>query len=193
MHKRETQACITNTGGEVVAEQRFRTSEKSYLRALNKYDDDVIFEAVGFYRPVARWLDASDMTSTSPTSDASRGPARRPMGRTPAASLRCVGATPCRKRTCRRRRCNARGTWPAVASSRESHRLKTKLKHDVYDRGHFVDENHVETGKGRAWLRTWRPPRYAARSTCGNAWTKRSTRSSGGSTMRRRTCPRRSC
>jgi len=57
VHKRERQAYIANEDGEVVTEKRFRTSEKSYRRALKNYDGgDVVFEAVGFYRPVAGWL-----------------------------------------------------------------------------------------------------------------------------------------
>jgi hypothetical protein len=39
VHKRETQACIADEDGEVVAEKRFRTSERSYRRALKMYGE----------------------------------------------------------------------------------------------------------------------------------------------------------
>ena len=161
VHKRETQACIANEDGDVVAEKRFRTSEKSYRRALKRYDGgDVVFEAVGFYRPVAGWLDrlGYDVHLAH-------------VGRVPKSRQKTDKKDARRLLTLWRGDALPEAYLPPEEVQRlrdiarhrqflgqESRRLKTKLKHDLYKHGHFVDENPIETERGRAWLRTLDAP-----------------------------------
>jgi transposase len=167
VHKRETQACIADGDGVVVAEKRFRTTEKSYRRALKKYEGDVVLEAVGFYRPVAKWLDGLGYDVHLAH-----------VGRVPKARQKTDRKDARRLLTLWRGDALPEAYLPPeevqrlrdVARHRqflgqESRRLKTKLMHDLYKHGHFVEENPVETERGRAWLRTLDAPEI--RSTLG--------------------------
>jgi len=156
VHKRETQACIASDDGEVVAQKRFRTSERSYRRALKKYEGEVVFEAVGFYRPVARWLD-----------DLGYDVHLAHVGRVPKSRQKTDKKDALRLLTLWRGDALPEAYLPPEEVQRlrdlarhrqflgqESRRLKAKLKQDLYKHGHFVDENPIETERGRAWLRT---------------------------------------
>jgi transposase len=161
VHRRETQACVADEDGDVVAEKRFRTSETSYRRALRKYEDgEVVFEAVGFYRPVARWLDAMGYDVHLAH-----------VGRVPKSRQKTDKKDARRLLTLWRGDALPEAYLPPEEVQRlrdlarhrqflgqESRRLKGKLKQDLYKHGHFVDENPVETEKGRAWLRTLEVP-----------------------------------
>lgn len=156
VHKRETQACIADERGTVL-EKRFRTSPKSYARALKKYADGVvILECVGFYRPVSSWLQelglevhvANVAQIPKPKIKTDKKDAHHllrlwngdalPESYLPPAEVQRV-------RDITRHR---------MYLATESRRFKGKLKHDLYKHGHFVSENPLQNEKGRSWLRT---------------------------------------
>lgn len=157
VHKRETQACIANDDGEVVEEKRFRTLEKSYRRALRKYDEaDVVLDTVGFYRSVARRLDGLGYDVHLAH-----------LGRVPKSRMKTDRKDARRLFTLWRGDALPEAYLPPEEVQRlrdiarhrqflgkESRRLKGKLKHDLYKHGYFVDENPIETEEGRDWLRT---------------------------------------
>lgn len=156
VHKRETQACIANADGKVVQEKRFRTSPKAYKRALNRYrDGDAILECVGFYRPVAKWLGELGYTVhlahvgkiPKPRLKTDKKDARHLLRLWRGDALPEAYLPPDevqRLRDIARHR---------QFLGQQSRRLKTKVKHDLYKHGHFVNENPIETEKGRHFLR----------------------------------------
>lgn len=56
IHKRETQACITNQRGTILKETRFPTTRPAYEKNLSDYAGHAIIETVGIHRIVALWL-----------------------------------------------------------------------------------------------------------------------------------------
>lgn len=157
VHKRETQACIANRDGDVLEEKRFRTSPRSYKRALAKYSKGVaILETVGFYRPVAKWLGEQGFEVhlahvgkiPKPRIKTDKKDAKHLLRLWQGDALPEAYLPPDevqRLRDIARHR---------MFLGQESRRLKSKLKHDLYKHGHFVDQNPIENIKGRTWLKT---------------------------------------
>lgn len=161
VHKRETQACIANAKGKIVRETRFRTSPKSYKKVLTKYRHGAaILECVGFYRPVAAWLEelgfdvhlAAVGKIPKPKLKSDKKDARHLLKLWRGDTLPEAYLPPDevqRLRDVARHR---------MFLGQQSRRLKSKLKHDLYKHGHFVTQNPVENEKGRAFLRTLDAP-----------------------------------
>lgn len=156
VHKRETQACIANTKGEIIRETRFRTTRSSYRRVLNKYArGTVIIETVGFYRPVAKWLHELDLEIhlahlakiPKPRLKTDKKDARHLLRLFRGDALPSAYLPP---EETQRLRDTARHR---MFLGQESRRLKAKIKHELYKHGHFVEESPVKTRAGREWIR----------------------------------------
>lgn len=156
IHKRESQACVIDEDGDVIEETRFRTTPEAFEKALSKYGPSpVVIEAVGFHRPVAKWL-------TEQGHELHLAHARsleKPKVKTDKidaehlARLLKADLLP--------------ESWYAPESiqllrdlarhrqflGQQFGRLKGKVKHDLYKHGHFVGDNPARTKKGRRELR----------------------------------------
>lgn len=164
VHKRETQACIADETGHEV-QKRFRTSPKSFQRALGKYGPcPVVLECVGFYRPITSWLE--DMGMEVHVANVARIP--KPKVKTdkkdahhllrlwrgdslPESYLPPNDVHKLRDLTRHR-----------IYLAAESRRFKGKVKHDLYKHGHFVDANPLNSAKGRTWIDSLPAPEIAS-------------------------------
>lgn len=157
IHKHETQACVMDKkSGKVIEETRFPTTEKAFKKHLKKHGrGDAIIESVGFHRPVARWLDeqghevhlAHTGEIPKPRVKTDKKDAKHLANLFRADLLPEAYLPPeeiQRLRDIGRQR---------QFLGQESRRLKTKIMHDLFKHGHFVDKNPTETIAGRAWLR----------------------------------------
>lgn len=156
IHKRETQACIVSSSGEILEEKRIRTNPISFKRALSKYaGTPLVIEAVGFSRPVARWLReqghdvrlANTRAIEKPKVKTDRVDAEHlaqllRVNLLPEAWLAPEDVQKLRDLGRHRR---------YLGEKRSS--IRSKIKHDLLKHGHFLDRNPVETKKGREWLR----------------------------------------
>lgn len=156
VHKRETQVCVADEMGKVVAEKRIRTLRHSYRRALEAFpESDVIIESVGFHRPVAAWLDQQGHR----VHVAHVGDQRRPRIKTDRRDAENLA-----------RRFQVQALTLAYLPPEEiqlvrdlaRHRKtlgehgaswKMKIAHDLQKHGHFWDENPTENERGRMRLR----------------------------------------
>lgn len=161
IHKRETQACVVSERGEVLEEKRFKTQREAFEHELAEYAGvPVVIEAVGFSRPVARWLQEQghDVRLAHPRA------IPKPMVKTDKkdarhlAQLLRVDLLP--------------EAWLAPEDVQQlrdlaRHRrylgeqrasVRGKIKHDLLKHGHLLDKNPVETKKGRDWLRSLEIP-----------------------------------
>lgn len=156
VHKRETQACIVDEQGNVVAEKRFATRSHAFRRALKDYPESrVVLESVGMHRPVVKWLTQLGHEANV----AFMGDQKRPRIKTDRRdALKLV------------RRLRADDLKMAYVPDEEiqlvrdlarhrmflgseAGRLKNKIAHDILKHGHFRDVNPVENQTGRTWLR----------------------------------------
>lgn len=157
VHKRDTQACIANDAGDILVEKRFRTTKKSYGRALKKYKTgDVIIESVGFYRPVAKWLQDLGYDVHLAHLGAVKKDRRKSDKRDAKRNLRLYQGKALAEaylppEEVHRLRDIARHR---MFIGKELRRLKSKVKQDLYKLGHFVEENPLDNEKGREWLST---------------------------------------
>ncbi len=161
VHKRETQACIVDETGAVVAEKRFPTRSHAFRRALKDYPaSTVILESVGMHRPVVKWLQEEGHEALvafvgdqrRPRIKHDRKDAHKIVTRHRANDLIMAYVPPEEMQLVRdlaRHR---------MFLGEQGGRLKTKIAHDVLKHGHFRDVNPVETQKGRAWLRRLKLP-----------------------------------
>jgi transposase len=152
IHKRESQACVIDEDGDVVEEKRFKTTPEGFAKALSKYGPSpVVIEAVGFHRPVAKWLTeqghelhlahARDLEKPKVKTDK--------IDAEHLAQLLRADLLP--------------EAWYAPESiqklrdlarhrqflGQQYGRLKGKVKHDLYKHGHFVEDNPAATRGGR--------------------------------------------
>jgi transposase len=156
IHKRETQACVTDEKGQVVAEKRFRTRRASFRQALREFGaSNTIIESVGFHRPVAKWLGEQGHNVIL----AHVGNQRRPRiksDRRDAENLAkqfhvqalTMAYLPPEETQLVRDLARHRKLLGEHASS-----WKAKIAHDLQKHGHFWDSNPVQTEAGRNKLR----------------------------------------
>lgn len=146
-------------------EKRFRTSPKSFRRALARYAPcPVILECVGFYRPVTTWL--MELRMDVHVANVARIP--KPKVKTDKKDARHLlklwrGDTLPESylppddvhqlRDLTRHR---------IYLANEVRRFKGKIKHDLYKHGHFVDTNPVNSQKGRTWIDSLAAPEIAS-------------------------------
>lgn len=156
IHKRETQACVTDEKGAIVAEKRFRTRRTSFRQVLREFGKaNAIIESVGFHRAVAKWLDEQGCNVIV----AHVGDQRRPRIKTDRRDAENLA-----KRFHRQDLTMAYLPPEEIQLVRDlaRHRKllgehtsswKTKIAHDLQKHGHFWDANPVHTLKGRIKLR----------------------------------------
>lgn len=156
IHKRETQVCVADELGTIVASKRIRTLRASYARSLREYAGaDVVIESVGFHRPVAHWL----KNLGCHVHVAHVGNQRRPRIKTDvrdaenlARSFQVQALTlaylPPEEIQILRDLARHRKTLGEHAAS-----WKMKIAHDLQKHGHFWERNPCETQRDRARLR----------------------------------------
>lgn len=155
IHKRETQACVTDLKGKAVKQARFDTTPEAFRAALSKYHDGhAIIDTVGIYRPVSKWL--KDMGFTVHLANTSRipKPAIKTDKKDAAHYARLFRADSLPESylpsdEVQRLRDLARHRRFLGVQER---RWKAKIMLDLQKHGHFVDPNPVITKTGRAWL-----------------------------------------
>lgn len=156
IHKRETQACVTDETGRVVAEKRFRTRSASFRQALREFGPaTTIIESVGFHRPVAKWLAQQGHSVVL----AHVGNQRRPRIKSDRRDAENLA-----------RQFHVQALTMAYLAPEETqlvrdlarHRKllgehaaswKNKIAHDLQKHGHFWEDNPVHTQAGRRKLR----------------------------------------
>lgn len=155
VHKRETQVAVFGEGKKPLREARVKTSPSSLKRVLKDVEGPVALEAVGFYRPIARWLMAeghevrlaNPRLIPKPKVKTDKKDAKH-LAKLLKADLLPEAWIPSEeiqrlRDLVRHRRFLAE----------EVGRLKAKVKHDLYKHGHFVEKNPADTQKGRTQAR----------------------------------------
>lgn len=136
-------------------EKRIRTTAASLKRALKGVKGPVALEAVGFYRPIARWLieQGHDVRLANPRLIPKAKVKTDKKDAKHLAKLLRADLLP--------------ESWIPPEETQqlrdlvrhrrflgeEAGRLKSKIKHDLLKHGHFFDKNPVETINGRAQAR----------------------------------------
>jgi transposase len=155
IHKRETEACIMDGSGVVVARKRFRTRRASFRQALRGVEGDAIIESVGFHRPVAKWLQEQGHAvhvahvgdQKKPRIKSDRRDAENLARRFQLRALTIAYLPPEEIQLVRDLARHRRLLGENQA------RWKNKIAHDLQKHGHLWDNNPVETQLGRAKLR----------------------------------------
>jgi len=161
VHKRETQVFLLPAAAKTVGEEkRVRTTAASLKRVLKGVKGPVTLEAVGFYRPVARWLleQGHDVHLANPRlipkakvktdkKDAKHLAKLLRADLLPESWIPPEEVQQLRDLVRHRR-----------FLGEETGRLKSKIKHDLLKHGHFFDKNPVETINGRAHARRLKIP-----------------------------------
>lgn len=151
VHRRETQLYFLPKDGSRGRELRVPTREKALAKALKGVDGPIVIEAVGFVRPVARWLEktgkkvvvANPRQIPKPKVKTDKKDARH-LARLLKADIVPEAWLPPpeidRLRNLVRHR---------RFLGEETGRLKTKIKADLAKHGHFHTSNPADTKKGR--------------------------------------------
>lgn len=153
VHKRETQVAFLD--GENVTEKRIRTTPSSFARVLRGIPGPVALEAVGFHRPIVRWLEALDREIHL----ANTRSIPKPKVKTDKKDAKHLAKL--------LRGDNLPEAWIPPEDIQElrdlvrhrrflgeqTSRLKSKIKHDLLKHGHFLEKNPADTKKGHAWAR----------------------------------------
>lgn len=156
IHKRETQAYVTDEDGNLVAEKRFRTRQASFRQALREFGPSTtIIESVGFHRPVAKWLTVQGHNVVlahvgdlrKPRIKTDRRDAENLVRRFQVHALTTAYLPPEETQLVRDLARHRKMLGEHSAS------WKTKIAHDLQKHGHFWDENPVKTQTGRTKLR----------------------------------------
>lgn len=154
VHKRETQLALLGTTGEG-NEDRLPTHPVELRRALKHVSGPVALEAVGFYRPVVKWLreDGHDVHLANPRAipkpkvKTDKKDARH-LAKLLRADLLPESWIPPEEIQQLRDLVRHRRFL-----GEEVGRIKSKIKHDLYKHGHFLDKNPADTQKGQQLAR----------------------------------------
>lgn len=158
VHKRETQVAFLD--GKDVQEKRIRTTPRSFARVLRGVEGPVVVEAVGFHRPIVRWLE--DLDREVHLANTRLIP--KPKVKTDKKDAKHLAKL--------LRGDNLPEAWiPPEDIQRlrdlvrhrrflgeQTGRLKTKVKHDLLKHGHFLEKNPADSKKGREWARKLQIP-----------------------------------
>lgn len=155
VHKRETQVAFVPRDGGKITETRVRTTPSSLKRVLKDARGPVVLEAVGFHRPIVRTLQelgcevhlANPRLIPKPAVKTDKKDARH-LAKLLKAELLPESWVPPEEIQLLRDLVRHRRFL-----GEESARLKSKIKHDLYKHGHFVEANPANTIKGRVWSR----------------------------------------
>lgn len=161
IHKRETEACVTDASGTVVERKRFRTRRASFRQALRPFEGaNAIIESVGFHRPVAKWLHEQGHVVhlahvgdlRKPRIKTDQRDAENLARRFQVQALTLAYLPPEEIQLLRDLARHRKTLGEHVAS------WKNKIAHDLQKHGHFLDVNPVETDTGRTKLRKFGIP-----------------------------------
>lgn len=164
VHRRETQLYFLPEARGVGRELRIPTNEQAFSKALEGVKGPVVIEAVGFYRPIARWLErqgrevhlANPRLIPKPKVKTDKKDAKHLARLLKADMLPEAWIAPEEieklRDLVRHRRFLAE----------ESGKLKTKIKADLLKHGHFYEKNPADSKKGRELARKHKIPEVSS-------------------------------
>lgn len=164
VHKRETQVFLLPAGKEKGEEKRVRTTATGLKNVLKDVSGPVTLEAVGFYRPIARWLVeqghevhlANPRLIPKPKVKTDKKDARH-LAKLLKADLLPEAWIPPEEIQLLRDLVRHRRFL-----GEQSGQLKSKVKHDLYKHGHFFEKNPADSKKGRIIARKLQIPEVSS-------------------------------